>query len=135
MANLEVMKQALEVLEGLLDDSPPSPPILRILRQAIEQAEQEPVAWIHEWDDGERIPLLHNETRDNDKPVSVRPLIYGDTCPQPTAWVGLTDEEIREIIGPWGDAPIKGYTHNVPIKGYTRKLFDRIETKLKEKNT
>ena len=40
-------------------------------------------------------------------------------------WVGLTDEEIKEIIGPWG---------NTPIKGYTRKLFDQIEAKLKEKN-
>jgi hypothetical protein len=40
-------------------------------------------------------------------------------------WVGLTDEEIKEIIGPWGDTP---------IKGYTRKLFDQIEAKLKEKN-
>ena len=41
-------------------------------------------------------------------------------------WVGLTDEEIKEIVGPWGDTP---------IKGYTRKLFDQIENKLKEKNT
>jgi hypothetical protein len=41
-------------------------------------------------------------------------------------WVGLTDEEIKEIIGPWGETP---------IKGYTRKLFDAIEAKLKEKNT
>ena len=41
-------------------------------------------------------------------------------------WVGLTDEEIKEIIGPWGDTP---------IKGYTRKLFDQIEAKIKEKNT
>jgi hypothetical protein len=41
-------------------------------------------------------------------------------------WQGLTDEEIKEIIGPWGDTP---------IKGYTRKLFDEIEAKLKEKNT
>ena len=40
-------------------------------------------------------------------------------------WVGLTDDEIKEIIGPWG---------NTPIKGYTRKLFDQIENKLKEKN-
>ena len=40
-------------------------------------------------------------------------------------WVGLTDEEIKEIIGPWGDTP---------IRGYTRKLFDQIEAKLKEKN-
>ena len=41
-------------------------------------------------------------------------------------WVGLTDEEIKDIIGPWGETP---------IKGYTRKLFDQIEAKLKEKNT
>lgn len=41
-------------------------------------------------------------------------------------WVGLTDDEIKEIIGPWGDTP---------IRGYTRKLFDQIEAKLKEKNT
>ena len=41
-------------------------------------------------------------------------------------WIGLTDEEIKEIIGPWGETP---------VKGYTRKLFDAIEAKLKEKNT
>jgi len=41
-------------------------------------------------------------------------------------WVSLTDEEIKDIIGPWGDTP---------IKGYTRKLFDAIDSKLKEKNT
>ena len=46
-------------------------------------------------------------------------------APQKKEWVGLTDEEIKEIIGPWGDTP---------IKGYTRKLFDQIEAKLKEKN-
>jgi hypothetical protein len=48
----------------------------------------------------------------------------GHCCPQ-RQWVGLTDEEIKEIIGPWGDTP---------IKGYTRKLFDQIENKLREKN-
>jgi hypothetical protein len=47
----------------------------------------------------------------------------GHCCPQ---WVWLTDDEIKEIIGPWGDTP---------IKGYTRKLFDQIENKLREKNT
>jgi hypothetical protein len=44
----------------------------------------------------------------------------------PQRWVGLTDDEIKEIIGPWGDTP---------IKGYTRKLFDQIEAKLREKNS
>jgi hypothetical protein len=41
-------------------------------------------------------------------------------------WVSLTDEEIKEIVGQWGETP---------IKGYTRKLFDAIEAKLREKNT
>jgi len=41
------------------------------------------------------------------------------------SWVGLTDEEIKEIVGPYGDTP---------IKGYTRKLFDQIEAKLRSKN-
>jgi len=45
--------------------------------------------------------------------------------PPQRTWVGLTDEEIKEIVGPYGDTP---------IKGYTRKLFDQIEAKLKEKN-
>ena len=40
-------------------------------------------------------------------------------------WQGLTDEEIKQIVGGWG---------SLPIDGYTRKLFDQIEAKLKEKN-
>ncbi len=44
----------------------------------------------------------------------------------PKEWQGLTDEEIKEIVGGWG---------SLPIDGYTRKLFDQIEAKLKEKNT
>ena len=47
------------------------------------------------------------------------------TAPQKKEWVGLTDEEIKELVGPWG---------GTPIKGYTRKLFDQIEAKLREKN-
>jgi hypothetical protein len=46
--------------------------------------------------------------------------------PAQRPWVGLTNEEIKEIVGPWGDTS---------ITGYTRKLFDQIEAKLKEKNT
>ncbi len=45
--------------------------------------------------------------------------------PEMNQWHGLTDEEIEEIVGPWG---------GTPIKGYTRKLFDQIEAKLREKN-
>jgi len=41
-------------------------------------------------------------------------------------WVSLTDDQIKEIVGPWGDTP---------IKGYTRKLIDQIDAKLRENNT
>jgi hypothetical protein len=41
-------------------------------------------------------------------------------------WVSLTDDQIKGIVGPWGDTP---------IKGYTRKLIDQIDAKLRENNT
>ena len=47
------------------------------------------------------------------------------TCTPKREWQGLTDDEIKEIVGAWG---------SLPIDGYTRKLFDQIEAKLKEKN-
>jgi hypothetical protein len=39
-------------------------------------------------------------------------------------WQYLTDDEIKEIVGSYGDG----------IGGYTRELFDKIEAKIKEKN-
>jgi hypothetical protein len=45
---------------------------------------QEPVAWMHEWDDGEQIPMLRKrevDSSDIDSPKSVRPLVFGDTTP------------------------------------------------------
>jgi hypothetical protein len=57
-------------------------------------------------------------TRENG--FNVRPLYTA-----PRQWIGLTDEEIKEIIGPWGDTP---------IKWRKRELFDQIEAKLRSKN-
>jgi len=48
------------------------------------------------------------------------------TTPPQRPWVSLTDDQIKEIVGPWGDTP---------IKGYTRKLIDQIDAKLRENNT
>jgi predicted house-cleaning NTP pyrophosphatase (Maf/HAM1 superfamily) len=42
------------------------------------------------------------------------------------AWQYLTDDEIKEIIG--------GYGNEGGIGGYTRALIDKIEAKIKEKN-
>lgn len=41
-------------------------------------------------------------------------------------WHYLTDAEIKEIIG--------GYGNESGIGGYTRELFDKIEAKIREKN-
>ena len=89
------------------------------------QPTQEPVAWLEpEW--GEKIcPEVGYEatiTDDHPRDLCWIPLY---TAPPQREWVGLTDEEIKEIIGPWGDTP---------VKGYTRKLFDQIEAKLRSKN-
>jgi hypothetical protein len=88
-------------------------------KAALAQPAQEPVAWMHEWEDGERVPQLHpSDDRLNDQPTSVRPLVYGDTTPPQRPWVGLTDEEAS-----WCQAPS------------TIQTWKRIEAKLKEKNT
>jgi len=105
-----------------------------------QQEKQEPVAWMNESDIGRTdwkvwahgkptatIPLYTAPPQRNFKfstieeakqPIQVIEL-------QNREWQGLTDDEIKEIVGPWG---------SLPVDGYTRKLFDQIEAKLKEKN-
>ena len=88
---------------------------------------------MHEWEDGERVPKLQaNDERLNDKPESVRPLVYGDAAaPLPVQpqrqWVGLTDTERNDIwkkeVG-WGDP-----SHD------DEDLMKAIEQALKDKNT
>ena len=41
-------------------------------------------------------------------------------------WQYLTDDEIKEIVG--------GYGNEGGIGGYTRELFDKIEAKIRKKN-
>jgi hypothetical protein len=41
-------------------------------------------------------------------------------------WQYLTDDEIKEIVG--------GYGNEGGIGGYTRELFDKIEAKIRSKN-
>jgi hypothetical protein len=99
--SIEAMKQALEALE--YDNPSGRSATINKLRQAIAEAEKQEGWVLREVYFSEGEPISHRE-------------------PQ---WVSLTDEEIKEIIGPWGETP---------VKGYTRKLFDQIEAKLKEKN-
>jgi hypothetical protein len=50
-------------------------------------------------------------------------------------WVGLTDDEILDIVGRAGAgcSVVPPYTRN--WFNYTRDLFKKIEDKLREKNT
>ena len=45
---------------------------------------------------------------------------------EPVAWQYLTEEDIKEIVGQYGNCDAIG--------GYTRELFDKIEAKIREKN-
>ena len=78
-----------DIRDGLVDDEP---------------AQQEPVAWMHEWEDGERIPMLTGrDDRNNDQPKSVRPLVYGDTPqaqPAQQEPVGYEHHEYRPYGAP-----------------------------------
>jgi hypothetical protein len=87
-----------------------------------EAIDQEPIGEIVGLMLCENIINFYSITPYTQKRIPVGTKVY--ISPQ-REWQGLTDEEIKEIIGPWGDTP---------IKGYTRKLFDQIEVKLKEKN-
>ena len=95
------------------------------IKQARSAPVQEPVAWMHEWGDGERVPMIRKrdvDSSDIDSPKSVRPLVFGDTTP-PAAqrpFAGLTDEERTEIRR-------EHYARTLP-------LMDAVEAKLRSKN-
>ena len=85
--------------------------IKEALRQALAQPEQEPVAWVYNG-------ILHEFDPSEFATSEVKPLY---TAPPKREWVGLTDEEAREIRLKVGSA----------ADVYAR----AIEAKLKEKNT
>jgi len=89
---------------------------IEAMKQALE--ELKPFASIEVWD---KLPASAKVAI-----LSVEDALFKAIEKAEKPWVSLTDEEIKEIVGPWGETP---------IKGYTRKLFDQIEAKIKEKNT
>ena len=74
----------------------------KVTSATVEQpAEQVPVAWAC-WADSQD-PAKHEPTISTYKPTAydkVRPLVYGDTAPQPAKRVELTDEEIVSLWYP-----------------------------------
>ena len=84
--NTEAMKLALNdlIAEYHMENSSFAKRVDDIFKEVPAQPQQEPVAWMHEWEDGEKIPMLKGrDDRNQDKPKTVRPLVYGDTSPQP----------------------------------------------------
>ena len=104
---------------------------IELLREVVKEPDAEPAAWLCVREGGINVPFIYSVEQ-------LEQLGYGNISVPPfrkiaplyraaaKPWVGLTDNEIKEIIGSWGDTP---------IKGYTRKLMDQIQDKLKEKNT
>lgn len=133
MSDRDVMKLALENICGaiLCEINPMSSrkEMLRLmdeaiaaLHQALEQPEQEPVAYLYKYRDGWTSQLRF----DGSKPMEVKKLY---TAPPKREWVGLTDEEIQEF----GYAAEKFDASN--SEWFDRWGFARaIEAKLKEKN-
>jgi len=121
---IEAMKQALDSLEQhgtpLLNHEDGYSASLTALRQAIAEAEkQEPVAY---WNFNSgfshcMIDQLNEAAKHNPAPLY--------TAPPQRKWVGLTEEEIKEMLdyGQYGRVP-----------QYARNFVDAIEAKLREKN-
>jgi hypothetical protein len=138
----DALQQALDTLIVLMNDESVSydswdkakasetcATLNHALIKAELQAQQEPVAWMHEWEDGERIPHLYpRDKRKMDKPVSVRPLVYADIKTQDgrkhRTWAGLTDEEIAQ-----------GCKESCVTERAWQSAVCWAEAKLKEKNT
>ena len=115
----EAMQMALEALEsdplshaGLVSRKQ----AIAALRQALE-TEQEPVAWLKTWSDGSLTVLKTKSHAFADH--ELEPL-YTAT---PKQWVGLTDEEVSEVI----DDVLEG--------GGWLDVARAIEQALKDKNT
>jgi uncharacterized UPF0160 family protein len=85
------------------------------LRQALAQPEQEPVGYVT--DSGTSAWILKDVDLDDDTPIY--------TAPPKREWVGLTDQEIHEIVYEQmeGQHPAAGF-----------RVANCIESKLKEKN-
>jgi hypothetical protein len=67
-----------------------------MLRERLEQPEQEPVAWMVYTQDGQSVYVTDNPTDIQDGQRAL-PLYF---TPQQRPWVGLTDEEIIDLIHP-----------------------------------
>jgi len=121
---IEAMKQALEALErtgniaGFRHEREKE--AITSLRQAIEQAEKrEPVAYVTDLEFDSETELIPSRRKGQLGTDGMDIPLYAQ--PQ-REWVGLTDEEVKDIV--W----------NLPYEP-SQEHIRAIEAKLKEKNT
>jgi hypothetical protein len=89
------------------------------------QLEQEPVAWMYVNLDGECEQIEYEAPPDD---PSVTPLF---TTPQQRQWVGLTDDEVQEIM----EKTVTNCSELDDFTGYTARMtWKNCEAKLREKN-
>jgi len=128
---IEAMKQALEALLSAEAEMNCEYGATELLRQAIEQAEkQEPVAWKNVAIRlGEELSSVgpdgyYNMTAEQwlDWAMDQQPRGKNSLSQPQREWVGLTDEEVKDIV--W----------NLPYEP-SQEHIRAIEAKLKEKNT
>ena len=115
MTKNEALKLALEALKQI-DEAMPFP-VAKLaqaaIKEALAQTEQEPVAVVR-WNDIGHISWRTNVMLSDNTPLYITP-------PQRT-WVGLTDEDFLEAC-------------QIAERGNYLVAFQRIQAKLKEKNT
>ena len=124
----EALKLALESLEWFTaaeqGDEPPINKAITAIKEALAQPEQEPVAYIRK-DQLQKAAQSAMLCEVTPEPRQDRIAIY--TTPPKRPWVGLTNEDMYEL----GEfANTHGY---VPTPA--KRMFAKIEAKLKEKNT
>jgi hypothetical protein len=92
--------------------------------KASSHTEQEPVAWMYEWDGRINFTTTDQRFVEAAHPHFVKSTpLY--TAPPKREWVGLTDEELEPMCDDW----------RIIFGPYVHDFAKAIEAKLKEKNT
>jgi hypothetical protein len=144
MTKDEALKLALEALKQI-DEAMPFPVAKlaqKVIKEALAQPEQEPVAWNVIDPTGKIVATEMNSVRGWARIEGYKPTVEGllgfheqgwrvvPTTPPQRTWVGLTDGEVDKMILLMGFPP-DWTTENAIVKNIVRNL----ESKLKEKNT
>ena len=131
-SSMSAMQMALEALEsdpishaGLVSRKQ----AIAVLRQALAQPEQEPVAWMHTTGTGH----VYFRKKPQDKVFNPQPVF---TAPQKKPWVELTDEEIYATYDEAVSLVNATWSNDFGTVGlmFPIAFYELLEAKLKEQN-